>query len=96
MTGWPRRTRRRESRHHRVMCSGCRPSHLFSHGVTVVRNFVVFHFCAGAWQLNRSGCNSVMIEVAGPSSTGKLPLQVARRVPAGFRAHLPQDDFGGG
>jgi hypothetical protein len=46
----------------KVICSRC--SRLFGRGVTRVKRFVVFHFCAGCHSGNRAECDSIMQQVS--------------------------------
>jgi hypothetical protein len=51
----------------KVKCSCC--SETFSHGVTRVKRFVVFHFCAPCTRDRRSECDAIMEEVSKLDTT---------------------------
>lgn len=80
-----------------MLCSGCRPSHFFTRGLTLVRKFVVFHFCARAWRFNRAHCLAVMAEVAGalPTTRTVRPASSKRVNPPISRAFAPGRFSGG-
>jgi hypothetical protein len=69
--------------HHRVICSRCNVR--FSRGVTRVRRFVVFHFCAYCHRNRRGECDSIMTKVTefpGPDNRERAqsagPLSMGR------------------
>jgi hypothetical protein len=52
---------------HSVPCSRCPGGRRFVRGVTRIRRFVVFHFCADCQLNHPEECERIMTEVAGPA-----------------------------